>query len=80
MFKNELILYACMKLKMVAVLVSSRVLSCYNDTNRPKFIQNEYSNGRIDLVHYLKNGTSVKTMIKKPKPTFFQRIKSYLPL
>ena len=62
----------------MVLLVSSRVLEYHNGSNRPKFIQNQYSNGRIDLIHNLKNGTSVKTTIKKPKPTFFQRVKSYL--
>ena len=59
----------------MAHIVSTKVLACYNGTDRPKFIQINYNNGQIDLIHVLKNGTSTKTMIHEPKLTFFEKLK-----
>jgi hypothetical protein len=60
----------------MVILASSRILSFHKDTNKPKFIQVVYSNGQVDLIHCLKNGHNIQTIIKKPREmTFYERIR-----
>lgn len=56
----------------MVIMTSSKVLSYYKDSDRPKFIQVVHSNGQVDLFHYLRNGHVVKTVVKKPKKNIFR--------
>ncbi len=59
---------------------SSKILSYYKETNRPKFIQVVHYNGQVDLLHCLLNGKTIRTMIKKPtdKKSILDKIKELI--